>query len=115
MTGNQKPESLLFSCLTIAAVVFLTGPAQAVDYVKCEAIQNASSRLKTSYRTEGRALIENFVANKCGPEQDTIPYLECRKEALGDPILAKQVQRFDKIYPPRIQKVEADYKKAGCY
>jgi hypothetical protein len=101
--------------LFVAAVVLLTGPAQAVDYVKCEAIQNAGSRLKASYRTEGQALIDNFVAQKCGPAQRTIAYLECKKEVLNDPTLAKQMQKLDKVYPPRIQKVEADYKKAGCY
>ncbi len=101
--------------LLFVAFLLLAGPAQALDYVKCEAIQSAGSRLQASYRAEVRTLIDGFKEQRCGPAERTIAYLVCAKEALNDPLLAKQVKRPDEIYPARIQRVEADYKKAGCY
>ena len=98
--------------------------AQAMDYVKCEAMQKAAGRLELSMNTlasEARKAIvgpafqkvqEECMAEFSGMEvfkcmgPKIAPY-EAEGDAARDAVIAK--------YSPSISRVLADYEAEGCY
>ena len=98
--------------------------AQAVDYVKCEAIQRAAARLKASMDAEALAAQNAIVLPamegaqaKCFTEFVNNEVLNCISiimatyEAEGN--LARE--EVIKKYAPRVDRVLADYEAMGCY
>ncbi len=119
--------------LFIAAVVLLAGPAQAVDYVKCEAMQKALSRVTASAEQVEKdvwgEIYDRYTLNNCGlrpsaglpgySTKSVLAWYDCssttyranyekmKKELAADPrVLALRT---------RAAKIQADYSKQGCY
>ena len=110
--------------LLLLPILCLMPAAQAMDYVKCEAMQKAATRLKVSMNTQAKearsaivmpamkklqaecsAKFSGMEVFKCiGPK--ILPY-----EAEGDAAKATVIEK----YSARIARVEADYEAEGCY
>ena len=109
--------------------------AQAVDYVKCEAMQKAMSRLKTRQRqlqdpsrhvalNRKTSMMCKHLRRKYGnygtPEyKEKYPaYDKCkaaeRKKIISSPEFQSDKQELNQI-PQRIAAVQTDYEAAGCY
>jgi hypothetical protein len=120
MTVNQKPDSLLFSWLTIAAVVLLAGPAQAVDYVKCEAMKNAMERISNGIFYHAISLRSkesvDQASRRCNSGADRETYVSClqseaKKYQLQNP------SKYDQIINSegeKLRRIKRDFAIAGC-
>ena len=98
--------------------------AQAMDYVKCEAIQRAAARLKASMGTEDLEAQNASVLPamgkaqaKCSAEFSSIEILNymglqmAHYEAEGTSAREAVIDK----YAPRINRALADYEAEGCY
>ena len=104
--------------LAAAAVVLMAGPAMAVDYLQCEAMQNAKERIiksSTAIQVEiAKAELEAIRSTAGGPlDQRDMAQLVARQDTysnlrngIGSELAVADMKK--------IQKVEADQKKAGC-
>ena len=107
--------------LIASAALLLAAPAQAVDYVACEAMQRANDRLVAARQRDlaaaGAKVNRDFQNAKCGQfEALSSAWSKCLLEAgfpsdedyrkVHDPIRAQ--------YAVKIEKLQADYTKAGC-
>ena len=116
--GIQMKQILLVS------VLCLMPSAQAIDYVKCEAIQRAAARLKASMDAEALAAKNAVVLpamegaqSKCSTRFVNNEVLNCisirmeNYEAEGDMAREEVIKK----YAPRVDRVLADYEAMGCY
>jgi hypothetical protein len=107
--------------------LLLTPAAQAMDYVKCEAMQKALGRIEGSMRTEIDDAVSAFlkpalrkVSMDCIYNHKAKGYdyeFECTRE-LNKPILKQAHTVAEPIiakWTPRIEKIKADYEAEGCY
>jgi len=104
--------------LLIAAGVLMAGPSIAMDYLQCEAMQNAKERIiksSTAIQVEiAKAELEAIRATAGGPlDQRDMAQLVARQDTysnlrngIGSELAVADMKK--------IQKVEADQKKAGC-
>ena len=104
--------------LAAAAVVLMAGPAMAVDYLQCEAMQNAKERIiksSTAIQVEiAKAELEAIRSTAGGPlDQRDMAQLVARQDTysnlrngIGSELAVADMKK--------IQEVEADQKKAGC-
>ena len=113
--------------LFLLPFALLVPAANAMDYVKCEAMQTAMSRLQLtmeSEATQARASIVNPALNKItmdcitgysakGYESINACQLDLNPAPLAEGEAAKQAVLAR--YAPRLAKVQADYEKEGCY
>ena len=98
--------------------------AQAIDYVKCEAIQRAAARLKVSMDSEAleaqNAIILPALEQaqaKCSKKFVNNEVLNCINIRMA-PYEAEGALARDgviKKYAPRVDRVLADYGAMGCY
>ena len=113
--------------LLLLLPLLLTPAAQAVDYVKCEAMQKALSRIQGSARKEIEEAQSAFlkpalskVSIDCIYNHKVKGYdfsFECTND-LNKPILKQAETLVEPImakWEPQIAKVEADYEAEGCY
>ena len=116
--GIQMKQILLIS------VLCLMPSAQAIDYVKCEAIQRSAARLKASMDAEALAAKNAVVLpamegaqSKCSTRFVNNEFLDCisirmeNYEAEGDMAREEVIKK----YAPRVDRVLADYEAMGCY
>lgn len=104
--------------LITAAAVLTAGPAMAVDYVKCEAMQNAFDRA----RSEQRAVVEVVYPEISERYMETYcsvnPGTSCRLDGLTfyEQQINTSVRNDSRITPfaPRLKKIKTDLKKANC-
>ena len=119
--------------LAAAAVALMAGPAGAVDYVKCEAIQNAYARLKASAQQAEkdvwREVLAKYEQRDCGDSpsplqagystKKSLDHSGCTKAAYGRnyDLMIKETASDTRVASPndRAAKVQADYLKAGCF
>jgi len=103
--------------LLIAAAVLIAGPAQAVDYVQCEAMRTALVRV----HSQMKSAVEYAKELSCRVIGDdaTKPagdYIKCMKgiptTTVPDPTW--RVVDTEKAYRKDIEKIVKDMKKAGC-
>ena len=104
----------LIHSITAITIVFLSpGAALAVDYVKCEAMQNAASRLKVSSRQASnnamRLDMRQQTAEQCGNDTYCSTYKEDHQRKIDAGNKAAQP------YQERLIKVLADYEAEGCF
>lgn len=115
------------------AGVLTAGPAMAVDYVKCEAIQNAYARLKASAQQAEkdvwREVLAKYEQRDCGESpspmqagystQRSLDHSGCTSAAYGRnyDLMKKETASDPRVASPndRAAKVQADYVKAGCF
>ena len=87
--------------------------AQAVDYVKCEAMQKASGRLRISMESETTNSYRDIVTKAMDERPVGVPVRISMEPAITQYDLARKIIQ-DK-YQPRLDKIQADYDAAGCY
>ena len=122
----------LLIALATAGVV-MAGPAVAVDYVKCEAIQNAYARLKASAQQAEkdvwREVLAKYEQRDCGDSpspmqagystKKSLDHSSCTMAAYGRnyDLMKKETASDPRVASPndRAAKVRADYLKAGCF
>ena len=108
--------------LIAVAFALLSAPAMAVDYVACEAMQRANERLQLEQQKEltaaGQKVTRDFQAANCGQLE---PLSAAWNKCLLDAGFPSQ-EDYTKVHAPirakysaRIEKVQADYVKAGCF
>ena len=110
--------------ILLVSVLCLMPSAQAIDYVKCEAIQRAAARLKYSMDAEALAAQNAIVIpamegaqSKCSKKFVNNEFLNCIShrmatyEAEGDLAREEVIEK----YAPRVDRVLADYEAMGCY
>jgi hypothetical protein len=88
--------------LFIAAVLLLAGPAQAVDYVKCEAMTNAYNRVRGSKLELMRSLTNDQLA--------ILKASLSKREPKNEPEYVTEVWK----YMAREELILSDYNKAKC-
>ena len=98
--------------------------AQAIDYVKCEAIQRAAARLKSSMDAEAIAAQNAIVLpamdiaqSKCSTKFVNNDVLNCISIRMATYEAEGNLAREEVIekYAPRVDRVLADYEAMGCY
>jgi hypothetical protein len=99
--------------LIIATSVLLAGQAQAVDYVKCDAIQKAYGRVIAEQKQVGAAAYEAKQQELCGFDYG------CRiKEENG--VLLNHAKAYEAreaaeaSFKEKLDAIKADNKKEGC-
>ena len=98
--------------------------AQAMDYVKCEAMQKAGARLEISMNTQAsearKAIVGpafQKVQEECMAEFSGMEVFKCMEPKIA-PYEAEGDAARDAViasYAPRIARVRADYDAEGCY
>lgn len=88
--------------LAAAAVALMGGPAQAVDYVKCEAMTNAYNRIRGSRIELMRSLTSDQLA--------TLKASLSKREPKNEPEYVTEVWK----YTAREDSILSDYSKAKC-
>lgn len=105
--------------LITAFSILFAGPAMAVDYVKCEAMQKAHDRAldtRDALNLEiAKEVMERDLKQACGETPSSSCYVEHKKAVSKDQQL-REVLSDPRVKPYRIKvsKIEADLKKAGC-
>jgi hypothetical protein len=121
--------------LLIAAPVLLTGHAQAVDYLQCEAIERAYARtererLELVDSVTAKASADISTVNQCGErpkvknlftfdvrdagrDPELAAFLKC-DESVKEPLLRKLSKKASEPYERKLLKIRSDAKKAGC-
>ena len=110
--------------ILLVAVLCLIPSAHAIDYVKCEAIQRAAARLKSSMDAEALAAQNEIILpameeaqSKCSTKFVNNELLNCISlrmatyEAEGDLAREEVIEK----YAPRVDRVLADYEAMECY
>ena len=103
--------------------------AQAMDYVKCEAMQKAMTRVRSNgelaKENAGYAWDDEISEKFCGPRppgygtKETRAHLICsmnaqkQKRATGDKIRAMNAAYAEATKD--LTKIQADYEAEGCY
>ena len=124
--------------LLLLSFLYLMPAAQAVDYVKCEAIQKAAERVRRSedaqVKAAGKAARNAVLLENCGVTSDQIwtivmttdsdqrseeekAALACEKPQLPEirrVVPAAKAAARERI-AQRLAKIEADYQAEGCY
>ena len=116
--------------LLIAAVLLYAGSAQAIDYAQCEAMQRAVTRIEGSREeaidTKLQQLKAEYVKIECPKtfkpntsKIDWSAFYSCEIDAverfLDMPELTAALIKARDPYNEKIEKVQSDYEKAGCY
>ena len=110
--------------LLLLPFLCLMPAAQAMDYVKCEAMQKAAARLELSMNTQANEARKAIVGpalkkvqKECMAEFSGMEVFQCMGpkiapyEAEGDAARDAVIDR----YSTRIAGVLADYETGGCY
>ncbi len=116
---------------SIAAVALCLGPVQAMDYEKCEAMQKALERV-TNSRDQWKDIIwrrlrKSNEIEQCGPSPDVfaadyttekqLAWYDCTRDAYGSEYdnLKMELQKALGDLDAKVEKIQADYEKEGCY
>ena len=111
--------------LLLLLPLLLTPAAQAVDYVKCEAMNKAFVRAsyakKQLWGSSYRSAKKQVEEEKCGPEPESFSkeWFDCSTSTTREE--NQRVQDIAGSNPAyvaakeRIEKIKADYVAEGCY
>ena len=91
--------------------------AQAMDYVKCEAIQNASGRVTAAKDAEFQKLLTSHLeAAGCMDFSDRLDHFYFKRDVLNsDAAFNRANDELELRYETRLAKIQADYEADGCY
>ena len=110
--------------MLLISVLCLMPSAQAIDYVKCEAIQRAAARLKSAMDAEALAAQNAIVLPamekaqaRCSTKFVNNEVLDCMSIRMANYEAEGVIAREEVIekYAPRVDRVLADYEAMGCY
>ena len=119
--------------LLLLLPLLLTPAAQAIDYVKCEAMQKAAARVEASQKKAVQPYIQALkgpiLEEECGKIPDYLEdpdnftermrvYEACTKP--GGRAFTRIVAALEAVpemveMTARLEKIKADYEKEGCY
>ena len=110
--------------ILLVSVLYLIPSAQAIDYVKCEAIQRAAARLKSAIDAEALAAQNAIILPamekaqaRCSTKFVNNEVLNCMSIRMAnyeaDGVIARE-EVIEK-YAPRVDRLLADYEALGCY
>ena len=90
--------------------------AQAMDYVKCEAIQNASGRVTAAKDAEFQKLLTSHLeAAGCMDFSDRLDHFYFNRDVLNsDAAFNRANDELELRYETRLAKIQADYEADGC-
>ena len=121
--------------LLLLPFLLLMPAAQAMDYVKCEAIQNAAGRIKASMEEQIASVAAPtsnlFLIERCGGTLEELislvglesrserqqEFIECESATIKErraAVVKAQENEREKINA-RLAKIQADYDAEGCY
>lgn len=91
--------------------------AQAVDYVKCEAIQKALVRVTAGAKADWEKLFTSHSeAAGCMDMSDRRDQLLCQREVLNSDVAFKRaIDELGPSYEKKLAKIQADYEAEGCF
>ena len=103
--------------LLLLPFLSLMPSAQAMDYVKCEAIQNASGRVTAARGAEFQKLLASYLeAAGCMDMSDRLDQLYCKRDVLESKAAFNRANdELKRRYETRLAKIQADYEAEGCY
>lgn len=110
------------SRLLIAAVVILAGQAQAVDYVKCDAIQKAYGRVVQQQRQAGEDAYHAMQEQLCPYPRGAVTdggkaiadSYACKNKFENYQAAHAARSKTEANYQPKLDKIKADYQKLDC-
>lgn len=88
--------------MLIAAAPLLAGPAQAVDYAKCEAMTNAYNRINASKLELMRSLNNDQL--------EVLRASLANRDPKNEPEYVTEIWKYE----ARLDPIRADYEKAKC-
>ena len=110
--------------MLLISILSLIPSAQAIDYVKCEAIQRAAARLKSAMDAEAleaqNAIVLPAIEKSqaiCSTKFVNNEVLKCMSIRMANYEAEGVIAREAVIekYAPRVDRVLADYETMGCY
>ena len=119
MSAPPAPPDLMKRLLLLPFLCLMPA-AQAVDYVKCEAMQKAATRLTATKEAETMSMWRAYLdsaSEACPVGMDMDDWSQCRdsfsekNRAQNDALRAEVAAQYDE----RLAKIKADYQAKGCY
>lgn len=104
-------SSLTFRLLFTLAVL-LAGQANAVDYQRCEAIQQAYGRMARQQQQAGLDAFDSKLRELCPAEMADRSACQVKSETFKAAAAARDQARMS--FQSRLDKIKEDYKKADC-
>ena len=111
--------------LFLFPILCLMPAAQAMDYVKCEAMNKASERIRGSMEKALRKVSAECYSAKldaCEYQRETFGYSSTMTERCNESWEAANSKEWDEkkeavlvLYSERLAKVQMDYDAEGCY
>ena len=117
--------------LLLLLPLLLTPAAQAMDYVKCDAMQKALQRVRNSREQESSAVwksnLRAMETRKCGPKPSPIAsdyttdklfaWYDCSKAAYRSGFDNLKILQQEALAPldAKAERIQADYDAEGCY
>ena len=99
--------------LLIAAVVLLASPVQAVDYVKCDAIQKAYTRVAVQQQEAGKVAYEAKQQELCGFDYGC--RIKQEKDVMVNHAKAYEARMAtENSFKDKLDKIKADHQKLDC-
>lgn len=95
-----------------AALTLFASPAAAMDYVKCEAMQNAMTRLMAQ-RSEHR--LHAIWGDRDAQEFEQCGFSLCAEYKEDRKRTIAFANSVTKPFNERLAKIQSDYKAEGCY
>lgn len=114
---------------TLFFVLLFAGPAQAIDYVKCEAMQRAMERTITGASSDIDKSFNRIIRPKCGnrPEKaimltigeeqylkEDLKWIKCSQAAMNNASHELEKRKISAKWQPKIDKIKSDMKREGC-
>lgn len=114
---------------TLFLVLLFAVPAQASDYVKCEAMQRALERTSAGASSDIDKSFERMIRPKCGkrPEKammltigeeqylkEDLKWIKCSQAAMNNANHDLEKSKISAKWQPRIDKIKSDMKREGC-
>jgi len=96
--------------LVAAFGLLFAGPAMAVDYVKCEAMQKALERADNAETAMLEKVMDEYGKVYCSTNDG--PFCSSR----GMSVYEKEISTDERLKPfsAKVKKIKADLKKASC-
>ena len=111
--------------LLLLLPLLLTPAAQAMDYVKCEAMNKAAERIRGSMeKAQKKVSAERYMAKRdaCEYQREKFGYSSTMTERCNESWETANSKEWEEkkeavlvLYSERLAKVQMDYDAEGCY
>ena len=104
--------------LATSAALLLAEPAQAVDYVACEAMQKSAARINASWgeaRGNASTTLKGRHCQELGHKKYDSAWFDCMSaHTPSNAEIDAELVAIRDQYTPKLKQVNDDYAKAGC-